>query len=380
MRIQSKLPSVGTTIFTKMSALANQYDAVNLSQGFPDFEVDSELIELVQSHMRKGNNQYAPMTGAPALRNAIGSKIAKLYNVNLDCDEEIVVTAGATQAIFTAISAFVKKDDEVIVFTPAYDCYDPAIELNGGRTVFVKLKSPDYTIDWMEVKNKVSDKTRMIILNTPHNPTGSVYKESDLIELSEITRGTDIIVLSDEVYEHIIFEENTHQSVLRFSDLFDRSLVVASFGKTFHVTGWKLGYIAGPKSLMTEFTKVHQFNVFCCNHPMQLAIAEYISKEENYERLGGFYEEKRDLFLQAASQSRFSVRPSMGTYFQLLDYSRITDENDVDFAIRLTKEFQLASIPVSVFYSDPEQDKVLRFCFAKKESTIEKAGEILLKI
>jgi len=378
--LNSKLPRVGTTIFTKMSALAQEHNAVNLSQGFPDFEVDPNLIELVTAHMKAGSNQYAPMAGAMPLRQAIARKIEKLYNVKYNVDTEITVTAGATQAIYTAISAIIKEGDEVIIFTPAYDCYEPAIELNGGKTVFVKLKSNDYSIDWDEVRKAVSEKTKMIILNTPHNPTGTVWSEEDLKELAQLTKGTDIILLSDEVYEHIIFQGQKHQSVLRDTLLRDRSLVVSSFGKTFHITGWKLGYIVGPEAIMKEFRKVHQFNVFCCNHPMQQAIAEYISVEEHYLDLGAFYEKKRDLFNQAASQSRFTILPSMGTYFQLLDYSEITDEKDVDFAIRMTKEFQLASIPVSVFYNTSNDDKVLRFCFAKKNNTLERAGEILLKI
>jgi methionine transaminase len=378
--LNSKLPGVGTTIFTKMSALAQEQSAVNLSQGFPDFEIDPNLIELVTAHMKAGSNQYAPMAGAITLREAIAAKIENLYNVKYNVDTEITVTAGATQAIYTAISAIINEGDEVIIFTPAYDCYEPAIELNGGKTVFVKLKSTDYTIDWTQVRKAVSEKTKMIILNTPHNPTGTVWSDADLKELAKLTQGTDIILLSDEVYEHIIFEGETHQSVLRDKFLRERSLVVSSFGKTFHITGWKLGYIAGPEFIMKEFRKVHQFNVFCCNHPMQQAIAEYISVEERYLDLGRFYEKKRDLFNQAASQSRFTIVPSMGTYFQLLDYSNITEEKDVDFAIRLTKEFKLASIPVSVFYNTSNDDKVLRFCFAKKNNTLERAGEILLKI
>lgn len=378
--LNSKLPKVGTTIFTTMSALAHEHSAINLSQGFPDFEIDQNLIDLVHKHMKTGANQYAPMAGAPALREALVSKIHQLYDAEYDRDSEITITAGATQAIYTAISALVKEGDEVIIFTPAYDCYEPAIELNGGKTIFVKLKSPTYKVDWEEVKKLVSRKTRMIIINTPHNPTGSVWSPEDLDELHHLTRDTEIIVLSDEVYEHIIFDGIAHQSMARHNGLRKRSLVVASFGKTFHVTGWKMGYIFGPSELMTEFRKVHQFNVFSCNHPMQNAIAEYIADDSNYLNLGSFYQSKRDLFNEAVSQSRFKIVNSYGTYFELLDYSEITDEADTEFAIRMTKEFGLASIPVSVFYNTPNEDKVLRFCFSKQDETIEKAAEILVKI
>ncbi|MBT4776434.1 MAG: aminotransferase class I/II-fold pyridoxal phosphate-dependent enzyme [Crocinitomicaceae bacterium] len=378
--LNSKLPKVGTTIFTKMSALAQKTGAVNLSQGFPDFDVDPQLLKLVSKYMAAGHNQYAPMAGAMVLREAIAAKIERLYRVQYNVESEITVTAGATQAIFSAISALIVEGDEVIIFTPAYDCYEPAIDINGGKTIFVKLKSPNYKVDWSEVKRLVSRKTKMINLNTPHNPTGSIWDKHDLEELAHLTKGTGIILLSDEVYEHIIFENKEHQSVLKHKELRDRSLVVASFGKTFHVTGWKMGYIVGPSSIMKEFKKVHQFNVFCCNHPMQLAIASYISNEDNYLHLGSFYEEKRNLFNEAAEQSRFGVLPSSGTYFQLLDYSRITNEDDVQFAERLTEEFKIASIPVSVFYNTPDTNKVLRFCFAKQNETLERAGEILLKI
>ena len=363
-----------------MSALAQDANAVNLSQGFPDFEVDPKLVNLVSKYMTAGFNQYAPMAGAIVLREAIAAKIERLYGAKYNVENEITVTAGATQAIFSAIAALIVEGDEVVIFTPAYDCYEPAIEINGGKTIFVKLKSPNYQVDWSEVKRVVSRKTKMIMLNTPHNPTGSIWNERDMDELAHLTKGTGIILLSDEVYEHIIFEGKEHQSVLKHKDLRDRSLVVASFGKTFHVTGWKMGYILGPDALMKEFKKVHQFNVFCCNHPMQLAIAAYISDEENYLHLGSFYEEKRNLFNEAANQSRFTLLPSCGTYFQLLDYSAITEEDDVQFAIRLTKEFKLASIPVSVFYNTPNSNKVLRFCFAKEDKTLERAGEILLTI
>ncbi len=378
--LNSKLPRVGTTIFSVMSALAHQHEAINLSQGFPDFPIDEKLADLVSRAMKSGYNQYAPMPGALSLREAIAEKLRNLYSSDYNVEHEITITAGATQAIFTAISALVKEGDEVIIFTPAYDCYEPAIELNGGKTIFVKLKSPFYSVDWEEVKKLVSRKTRMIIVNTPHNPSGSVWTANDLEQLDRITRDSDIVVLSDEVYEHIIFDNLEHQSVARHSGLRSRSLVTASFGKTFHVTGWKMGYIFGPEELMKEFRKVHQYNVFSCNHPMQHAIAEYISDEDNYNNLGAYYQRKRDLFNDAVEGSRFDLIKSHGTYFELLDYSAITDEKDTDFAIRLTKEFGLAAIPVSVFYNTPNDDKVLRFCFAKQDETLEKAGEILAKI
>jgi methionine aminotransferase len=378
--LSSKLPAVGTTIFTTMSGLANKENAINLSQGFPDFPIDKKLSGLVSKFMEAGDNQYAPMPGAIQLREVLVEKIERIYGAVYSPDTEITITVGATQAIYTAISALVREEDEVIIFSPAYDCYEPAIEINGGKTIFVKLKSPEYQVDWEEVKKLVSRKTKMIIINSPHNPTGSIWSERDLNELDKITKDSDIIVLSDEVYEHIIFDEQVHQSVVRNKRLQDRSLVVASFGKTFHVTGWKMGYIFGPEELMKEFRKVHQFNVFSCNHPMQLAIAEYVADENNYLGLGAFYQKKRDLFNEVVDGSRFNLLKSSGTYFELLDYSNITDEKDTDFAIRMTKEFGLASIPVSVFYHTPNEDKVLRFCFAKQDETILKAAEILTKI
>jgi len=363
-----------------MSSLANEEGALNMSQGFPDFDVDPKLIELVSKNMRLGNNQYAPMQGALRLREAISNKVEKAYGVKYSPDSEITITAGATQAIFTAISAFVKENDEVIIFTPAYDCYQPAIELNGGRPIFVQLHAPTYKIDWEAVKKVISRKTKMIIINTPHNPSGTMLTKEDLMELDKITSGSEIIILSDEVYEHIVFDGKEHESICKYPGLVNRSMATYSFGKTFHVTGWKMGYCIGPENLMQEFRKVHQFNVFSCNHPAQLAIAEYLEDENNYKNLGSFYQGKRDLFLDAVSNSRFEPITCEGTYFQLLKYDQITDETDTDFAIRLTKEFGLASIPVSVFYHNPLDEKVLRFCFAKGEETLQRAGEILAKV
>ena len=378
--LSSKLPKIGTSIFTVMSSLANEEGALNMSQGFPDFQVDPKLIELVSKNMQEGHNQYAPMQGALRLREALSHKIEKAYGVKYSPESEITITAGATQAIFTAISAFVKENDEVIIFTPAYDCYQPAIELNGGRPIFVQLHAPTYKIDWQAVKKVISRKTKMIIINTPHNPSGTMLSKEDLMELDKITSGSEIIVLSDEVYEHIVFDGKEHESICKYPGLIDRSIATYSFGKTFHVTGWKMGYCIGPENLMHEFRKVHQFNVFSCNHPVQIAIAEYLEDENNYINLGSFYQKKRDIFLDAVSTSRFEPIPCEGTYFQLLKYDQITDEKDVDFAIRLTKEFGVASIPVSVFYHVLLDEKVLRFCFAKGEDTLKRAGEILAKV
>lgn len=375
--ISSKLPDVGTTIFTKMSALANECNAINLSQGFPDFPIDIELVNLVHQKMLDGYNQYAPMQGALALREVIAAKLKNSYGVDYCPNEEVTVTAGATEAIYSAIAAFVKEDDEVVVFTPAYDCYVPAIRVHGGKPVFVQMHAPDYRIDWDHVKKVISAKTKMVIINTPHNPTGSILDKSDLEELEKIVSGKEIIVLSDEVYEHIIYNQQKHESACAYEELRMQTMSVFSFGKTFHVTGWKLGYIVGPEKLMTEFRKVHQFNVFSCNHPFQLAIAEYMQNAETYTEVASFYEQKRNTFLRAIEGSRFTPLACNGTYFQLLSYDGITEENDVDFAERLTKEHGIASIPVSVFYNSKLDEKVLRFCFAKQDETLERAGEIL---
>lgn len=376
----SKLPNVGTTIFTVMGALAKKHNAINLSQGFPDFKMDEKLINLVTKAMRNGFNQYAPMQGSMELREAIAKKFDLLYGSSYHPESEITITTGATEAIFSIISAFIKVDDEVIIFSPAYDCYQPAIELQGGKTVSIELKSPNFKVDWNAVKTKINNRTKMIIINTPQNPIGTVFSETDMLQLQEITKGTNIIVLSDEVYEHIVFDGERHQSACLFSDLKSRSFVVASFGKTFHNTGWRIGYCCAPKELMSEFRKVHQFNVFCVNHPMQKALAEYLVQEHNYLGISAFYQEKRDLFLSLIENSRFKFTPSKGTYFQLLDYSAITQENDVDFAKRLTIENKLASIPISVFYSTKIESKILRFCFAKKNETLKQAADILNQI
>ncbi|MCK7589211.1 methionine aminotransferase [Subsaxibacter sp. CAU 1640] len=376
----SKLPNVGTTIFTVMSAFANEHNAINLSQGFPNFESDQRLIDLVNNAMNSGYNQYAPMAGSMELRVAIANKFEKLYNTSYNPDTEITVTAGATQAIFTIISAFVKPNDEIIIFRPAYDCYEPAIELNGGKTISVQLKAPDYKVNWDDVKQLINPKTKMVIINTPQNPSGTVFSREDMLKLQELLKGTDVILLSDEVYEHIIFDGEKHQSACLFPDLKSRSFVVASFGKTFHNTGWKMGYCCAPKELMIEFQKVHQFNVFCVNHPTQKALADYLQEPNHYLELSEFYQQKRDLFLSLIENSRFNITASKGTYFQVLNYSGITDETDIDFAKRLTIEYKLASIPMSVFNENQQDFKVLRFCFAKTDETLKKAADILNRI
>lgn len=375
--ISSKLPLVGTTIFTVMSKLAAENNAINLSQGFPDFPCSAELISLVTKHMQEGKNQYAPMQGLLSLRETIAAKMEKAYGVAYHPEGEITITAGGTQAIYSAIAAFVREGDEVIVFNPAYDCYEPAIELNGGVTVFSTLVAPEYKINWTEVRKLINHKTRMIIINTPHNPTGTLLSKSDLEELEKITKGSDIIVISDEVYEHLVFDGLRHESVCRYPGLAERSILVYSFGKTFHVTGWKTGYVCGPANLMSEFRKAHQFIVFAVNTPMQYALDEFLKQEENYLSLGNFYQEKRDYFLNGIKGSRFQLKPSQGTYFQLLNYSKISNEKHTEFAIRLTKENKIASIPVSVFYNNENDEKVLRFCFAKKKETLDKAIEII---
>lgn len=379
-QIKSKLPGQKTSIFSVMSQLANEHNAINLSQGFPDFDISGELIELVHKYMKKGFNQYSPMQGVKALRDEISKKVELTYGIKYDADKEINITAGATQALFSVISAFVKENDEVIVFEPAYDSYIPAVKLNGGTIRYAHLKTPDYHIDWDEVTKLINHNTKMIILNSPHNPTGSVLKSSDLKRLEKLTNNTNIIVLSDEVYEHLIFDGKEHESVCKYPKLAERSFAVFSFGKTFHATGWKMGYCLAPEKLMVEFRKAHQFIVFTCNSPVQYAIAEFLKDENNYLKLGEFYQQKRDYFLKLIKNSRFKIIPCYGTYFQLLDYSDISKEKEIDFAIRLTKEFGIASIPISPFYSDETDNKTLRFCFAKTDDTLKKAAQILCKI
>jgi len=375
----AKLPH-NTTIFSKMTALANQQGAINLAQGFPNFLSSEKLMELVNGYMHKGMNQYAPMAGVMALRERISEKYEGIYGVKYDVETEITVTAGGTQAIYTAIAALVHAGDEVILFEPAYDCYAPAVVLHGGIVVPVTLKSPDFKIDWETVKQKITSRTRLIMINTPHNPSGTVLNADDLHYLEKLTEGTDIIIISDEVYEHIIFDGQQHESILRYPNLVERSLVIYSFGKTYHNTGWKLGYVLAPEKLMQEFRSIHQYLVFSVNTPMQYALADFMEDKSEYESIYSFYQQKRDLFLQALNKSRFTFTPASGTYFQLLDYSKINDKKDMEFADELTIKFKVASIPLSPFYSTPTDHKVLRFCFAKTDETIIKAAEILCGI
>lgn len=378
--IPSKLPTIGTSIFAVMSQLAAEQNAINLSQGFPDFDCSDKLKSLVAHYMKKGCNQYAPMPGIMPLREAIAEKTEFCYGASYNPATEITVTAGATEALYAAISAIVREGDEVIVFEPAYDSYVPAILLNGGVPIYCRLNAPDFRINWEETQKMVNQRTRMIIINSPHNPTGSTLSAEDMKQLEKITKNTNIIILSDEVYEHIIFDKKEHQSICRYPKLAERSIVVSSFGKTFHTTGWKMGYVLAPENLTAEFRKTHQFIVFAVNTPIQWAIADFLKDRDSYVNLPDFYQQKRDYFNNAIKSSRFKISPSSGTYFQLLDYSRISDEKEEEFAVRLTKEFKIASIPVSVFYHKKIENKVLRFCFAKGEDTMDKAAEILCGI
>ena len=376
----SKLPQTGTTIFTVMSALASQVGAINLSQGFPDFDTSPKLIALVNAAMKAGHNQYAPMAGVVALRERIAEKTEKLYGAVYNPETEITVTAGGTQAIFTAITATINPNDEVIIFEPAFDCYAPAIKLAGGIVKSLELEPPDYRIPWAMVKRLINNKTRMIILNSPHNPTATILHQEDIDELTAIVKNQDILLLSDEVYEHLIYDGEIHHSLTRYPELRQRSFIVASFGKPFHATGWKVGYCMAPEFLMSEFRKVHQFLVFSVNAPIQYAIAEYLKDESTYLSLPAFFQEKRDYFRKGLEQSRFKLLSCSGSYFQSVTFNGITDEKDTDFTLRLTKDFGVASIPTSVFYTRGTDYHVLRFCFAKRQETLDKAVERLLKV
>lgn len=380
IQFNTKLPGVAQSIFAVMTQLANQYGAINLSQGFPDFEVAPELIALVNDAYQKGFNQYAPMPGIIPLREQIAAKANRLHQANYHPESEVTVTAGATQAIFTAISAFVQPNDEVIIFEPAYDCYAPSVKLQGGIVKYMALQPPNYAIDWTQVQKLTNANTRMIILNAPHNPTGMVLTDDDIQQLIRITRNTNILILSDEVYEHIIFDGRQHLSMARHPELRERSLIVASFGKLFHTTGWKLGYCMAPERLMNEFRKVHQFMVFSVHTPLQYAIAEYMDQNRNFNELGTFFEQKRNYFRSMLAESRFELLDCQGSYFQSVQYSGISDEADTEFASRLIKEFGVASIPTSAFYSRNTDHKVLRLCFAKKDETLEQAAEKLRKV
>jgi methionine aminotransferase len=376
----SKLSNVGTTIFSQMTQLANENEAINLSQGFPDFMPDPELLNYVDHFIKKGFNQYAPMGGMIALKEEIAKKIESAHQAVYHPDLEITVTAGGTQAIFTAIASFIKKDDEVIIFEPAYDCYEPTVELFGGIVKRFEMKAPDYEIDWDTVKNLVTEKTKMIIINNPNNPAGKILKEYDIQQLISIVKDTSILILSDEVYENIIFDGKPHLSICKYPELKERSLLMASFGKLFHVTGWKTGYCAAPENLMNEFRKVHQFNVFSVNTPMQLALAEYMKNPDHYKGLSAFFQEKRDFLRQGLSNTSFELLDCEGTYFQALRYNKISDKSDFDFARELTITHKVASVPFSSFYQNKRDENVIRLCFAKKQETLEKAIDNLCKI
>ena len=376
----SKLPKVGTTIFTIMSKMAHEYGAINLAQGFPGFDSDPKLQTLVTKAMAEGHNQYAPMPGIFSLRQKVTQKLNTLYNSDYHPETDITITAGATQAIFTIVAAFIKPQDEVIILKPAYDCYEPAVQVQGGKVVPIQLHAPHYKVDWEAVKKAITPRTKMLFINTPHNPTGTILEEEDMLALQRIVEGTNIIILSDEVYEHIVFDGKRHESIARYPELRKRSFITASFGKTFHNTGWKMGYAVAPKALMEEFRKVHQFNVFSVHHPSQKAFATYLEEPSHYLGLNDFFQQKRDLFLNLIEGSRFKATPAAGTYFQMLDYSEITEEEDTAFAKALTQKHKLASIPTSVFNLNQQDFKMLRFCFAKDDEVLKKATQILTEL
>lgn len=379
--IHSKLPDVGTTIFTVMSALANECGAINLSQGFPDYDGPEALREALARHTMEGHNQYAPMAGALSLREQIAAKLTRLYGVNANPDTEITVVPGATEAIYCAITACIQPGDEAIVFDPCYDSYEPAVRLSGGTTRHIALSGPDFSIDWDTVEASITDRTRLIIINSPHNPTGTILRDSDLKALESLVVRHGLYVVSDEVYEHLLFDGERHCSVLAYPGLRERSFAAFSFGKTYHITGWKTGYCVAPPSLTTELRKVHQFVAFVAVTPVQLALADFMAESPGFaEGLGDFYQAKRDLFCSALEGSRFRLQESAGTYFQLLDYSAISEEVDTALAERLTRERRIASIPVSVFRETPAQECYLRFCFAKTDDVLRQAGEILCGI
>lgn len=380
MHIQSKLPDAGTSIFTVMSGLAHQHNAINLGQGFPDYQMNEELMNKVNEVMHKGFNQYVPMQGFMPLRESITEKVEFLYNTKINPDTDITITPGGTYAIYTALTTVLQPGDEVIVFEPAYDSYIPNIEINGAVPVLIDLNFPDYKIDWQQVRNKISAKTKMIMLNTPHNPTGSVLSDEDMRELSSIVKDTNIFILCDEVYEHLIFDNIPHQSILRYPDLLKRSFVCFSFGKTYNCTGWKLGYCISSPKLMKEFRKVHQFNCFCCHTPSQVALADFLKNKDAYLSLSGFMQQKRDYFIDLMKSTKFDLLNSSGSYFICAKYSRISDESDKDFSVRITKEYNVASIPVSAFYKTGTDNKVVRFCFSKKNETLEEAVKRLAMI
>ncbi len=378
--IYMKLPDVGTSIFPVMTALANKHGAINLAQGFPGFGADKRLLNLVSKHMIEGKNQYAPLLGLLSLREKLAEKIESLYGYVYNPDKEICITAGATQAIYTAISSVIYEGDEVIIIEPAYDCYVPAVLLNKGIPIRSQLKKGDYSIDWVDVQSKVTTKTKMIVVNSPQNPSGTIWDANDIIQLRNIVLNTDIIILSDEVYEHITFDGKRHESICRYPELAERSFVVYSFGKTYHVTGWRMGYVCAPKELMDKFVNCHQFQVYAVTTPFQHAISDFSDHKDAYLELNYFFQEKRDFFLNCVKGSKFEPKNCQGTYFQLLDYSKITMEDDRSFADRLTIDYGIASIPISGFFHDKRQDQVLRFCFAKNNDELEKGAEYLHKL
>ncbi len=380
MKLTSKLPNLGMTIFSEMTHLANTHGAINLSQGFPDFDVHPDLIALVAKYMQQGFNQYAPMQGIESLRERIAAKVLDLYGAAYNLATEITITSGATEALFAAITAVVHPNDEVVVFEPAFDSYVPVIELCGGVPVYIELKFPDYRIDWNEVQDALTEKTKLMILNFPHNPTGAVLSREDIVSLIRVIEDTDIFILSDEVYEHIVFDGLPHQSMARYPELASRSFVISSFGKTYHATGWKIGYCLAPETLSKEIQKIHQYLTFASNTPVQHALAEFMHHKDVYLQLAAFYQKKRDKFLTLLEGSRFNALPCHGTYFLILDYTAITAESDIDFAKRMTIEHGVAAIPPSVFYHGRHDDKVLRFCFAKKDETLAKAAEKLCMV
>ncbi len=379
-KITSKLPNVGTTIFTVMSALATEHKAINLSQGFPDFEMPEELVRLTCDALQNGYNQYSPMAGWMPLRESIAAKVHDLYGVDINPDSEITITPGGTYGIYTAFTTVLQPGDEVLVFEPAYDSYIPNIEINGGVAVRIPLTFPTYRINWESVRAKITPRTRMIALNTPHNPTGSILRGSDIEQLRQLVEEFDLLIMSDEVYEHLIYEGEPHQSILRYEDLRQRAFVNFSFGKVYHCTGWKMGYCIAPPAFTAEFRKVHQFNCFSCYTPAQVALAEYLKNKEAYRSISAFYQKKRDYFAELMKQTRFKPLPSYGSYFQLYYFNHLSDLSDKDFSIWLTKEHGVACIPVSAFYQEGIDNGVVRFCFAKKQETLEKAVERLVKL
>ncbi len=380
MAFKSKLPHQEISIFSVMSKLAQEEKAINLSQGFPNFSCDPILIDLVRKYMVEGKNQYAPMPGLAALRQIIAHKIKSLYQVDIDFEKEITITAGATQAIYNSIQTVVHTGDEVIIIEPAYDSYSPAIKMCGGIPVAYQLNAPNFKVDWDELGKLISDKTKMLIINTPHNPTATRLDEDDLQKLNDLLADKDIFVLSDEVYEHLVYDQQKHVTLLSYPELYKRSFVSYSFGKTFHATGWKMGYLVAPPILTAEFRKIHQFTVFSVNTPIQHALAEYMQEPNNYLELGDFYQKKRDLFLEAMNGCSLKPLPSAGTYYALFDYSEVSDQKELDFAKEVTRKFKVATIPVSAFYSQKIENRVLRICFAKKEETLIEAASRLSRL